>query len=103
MKTTNQFRIGISIGLIFVFLICNGALFLRTRLPMVGIIVNSTTMVGTTSKAAFIAFITNGQSLGIFLISMAVFLIASHLTLCLATMWELRCTSLLILVLVFDP
>ncbi|KAK6248152.1 hypothetical protein QUC31_019717 [Theobroma cacao] len=33
-------QIGISIGLIFVFLICNAALFLRTRLsPMVGILV----------------------------------------------------------------
>ncbi|XP_022732503.1 tetraspanin-15-like [Durio zibethinus] len=35
-----RLQIGISIGLICVFLICNGALiFLRTRLPMVGIIV----------------------------------------------------------------
>ncbi|GMI88637.1 tetraspanin15 [Hibiscus trionum] len=33
-----RLQIGISIGLIFVFLICNGALFLRSRLPMVGII-----------------------------------------------------------------
>ncbi|KAE8691336.1 Cytochrome c oxidase subunit 6b [Hibiscus syriacus] len=32
-------QIAISIGMIFVFLICNGALFLRIRLPMVGIIV----------------------------------------------------------------
>ena len=34
-----RLQIGISIGLICVFLICNGTLFLRTRLPMVGIIV----------------------------------------------------------------
>lgn len=34
-----RLQIGISIGLIFVFLICNAALFLRTRFPMVGIIV----------------------------------------------------------------
>ncbi|GMI83986.1 tetraspanin15 [Hibiscus trionum] len=34
-----RLQIGISIGLIFVFFICNGALFLRTRLPMVGIVV----------------------------------------------------------------
>ncbi|XWS73159.1 hypothetical protein CRYUN_Cryun02cG0101700 [Craigia yunnanensis] len=34
-----RLQIGISIGLISVFLICNGALFFRTRLPMVGIIV----------------------------------------------------------------
>ncbi|XVF88075.1 hypothetical protein PTKIN_Ptkin19aG0020100 [Pterospermum kingtungense] len=34
-----RLQTGISIGLIFVFLICNAALFLRSRLPMVGIIV----------------------------------------------------------------
>ncbi|XVE98666.1 hypothetical protein REPUB_Repub03eG0127000 [Reevesia pubescens] len=34
-----RLQIGISIGLICVFLICNGALFLRTQLPMVGITV----------------------------------------------------------------
>ncbi|XWS16935.1 hypothetical protein CRYUN_Cryun33cG0024600 [Craigia yunnanensis] len=34
-----RLQIGISIGLICVFLICNSTLFLRTRLPMVGIIV----------------------------------------------------------------
>ncbi|XVE63451.1 hypothetical protein DITRI_Ditri07aG0021800 [Diplodiscus trichospermus] len=34
-----RLQIGISIGLIFVFLICNGALFLRNRLPMLGIVV----------------------------------------------------------------
>ncbi|XVF34320.1 hypothetical protein REPUB_Repub18cG0049600 [Reevesia pubescens] len=34
-----RLQIGISIGLICIFLICNGALFLRTRLPMVGIII----------------------------------------------------------------
>ncbi|XVF47831.1 hypothetical protein PTKIN_Ptkin03bG0142400 [Pterospermum kingtungense] len=34
-----RLQIGVSIGLICVFLICNAALFLRSRLPMVGIIV----------------------------------------------------------------
>lgn len=34
-----RLQVGISVGLILVFLICNGALVLRTRWPMVGIIV----------------------------------------------------------------